>query len=153
MTLHQFLELLSLGLTIPTIVTAAVVVYLWVPACFASFREKDKQSLHWLIIGVAISFFGAVMDNAYWLSTWTAHYAKHPMSYSMIENGVYFNIVSSLLCGTAAAYCHLKAAIAHFSECDSKCVSKILRNSLIAGLLYALAVWYVERKGVWEHVN
>ena len=53
-TIQNVAELISLGMTFPTIILAIVVTYTWMPSAIKSFKSTSTQSQEWFIIGVII---------------------------------------------------------------------------------------------------
>ena len=134
---QQTAELLSLILTIPTIVLAISVVYVWAPSARKFFTYKNKTGEHWFIVGVALGFIGAAIDNAYWMLPWTAAFLESPTFIGLTEKGVFFNIVFRQGLGIAAAYCHIRAA--SLSNGNSlRNVNALLVCSSLAGVAYGL---------------
>ena len=103
-------ELISLGLTVPTVIMAAAVVYIWGPVAWASLRRNGMDARAWFIVGVAFGFAGETMDNLYWSAPWTAAFLDHPSFPALTEAGVFPNIIFRQGLGCFAAYCHLRAA-------------------------------------------
>lgn len=118
MTSHEAAEIVSLMLTVPTVTTAVAVIVIYGGAAIEGLRAKKKSRNHWLIIGIAFGFVGAVLDNAYWSIPWTLEFFDHPSTNMFIMAGVYFNVPFRQGCGIAAAYCHLRGAIASGDKGD-----------------------------------
>ena len=72
--LQQIAELLSLGLTFPTVILAGAVVYMWFPSAREALLKETRSGQDWFVMGVAIGFVGAMLDNIYWFIPWTAAY-------------------------------------------------------------------------------
>jgi len=137
--LQAIAELFSLGMTIPTVVLAFAVVYTWLPSARAAWSREQKTGQDWFILGVAIGFCGAILDNLYWFIPWTASYIEHHATSQLINTGVFFNIVFRQGLGIAAAYCHLKAA--ELTEGSNiKLVNSLLVASNLVGFSYALTL-------------
>ena len=135
--LQNIAELLSLGMTFPTVVLAGAVVYMWLPSARIAWANDNKCGHDWFIMGVAIGFVGAALDNIYWFMPWTASYIQHDSMNDLVNMGVFFNVFFRQGLGIAAAYCHLKAAEAT-SRKRIKFVNAILVSSNLIGLAYAL---------------
>ena len=74
MDTQNIAELTSLALTFPTVVLAFAVIYMWLPSARIAWKKTDKTGQDWFVMGVAIGFIGAVLDNIYWFMPWTAAY-------------------------------------------------------------------------------
>jgi hypothetical protein len=139
LTPQQIAELLSLGMTIPTVALAITVVVLWGPAAIQSLRQPEKTGQDWFVIGVTSGFIGAALDNVYWALPWTLSYLGHHETDGYMQAGVYFNIVSRQGLGVIAAACHIKAA-----ECIPGAKARILNTVLavanLAGLGYVVVL-------------
>ena len=138
LNIHRVAEMLSLTMTIPTVVLAIAVVYLWFPAARAALRADSKDAQQWFILGVVFGFIGSAVDNLYWFLPWSASYIGETEIFHKLTNaGVYFNIFMRQGLGIAAAYCHIKA-----SEMSSiqniKFVNRLIVCSYLVGLGYVL---------------
>lgn len=143
----SFAELLSLFLTVPTIVLAAVVIYLWGPKALSIARiGHPVRSADWFIIGVTIGFVGQFFDNLYWAIPWSLSYIESQHTDLFMFNGVWFNIPSRQLCGIIAAYCHIKSYILHVSCTlkEKKNICILNASSFAFGLLYILILFYLK---------
>lgn len=112
MTPHEFAELTSLVLSVPTVVLSAAVVWLWGPTAWRALRNTTEvmTGTCWFILGVAAGFLGSLVDNIYWGMAWTASFVHHPWKDWFFEQGVWSNIPFRQTAGIIAAYCHLRAA-------------------------------------------
>ena len=142
MTLQKAAELISLGMTFPTVILAIAVVIVWGPAAIRSLRRKEKQPKDWFILGVFTGFIGGVLDNIYWAIPWTASFIDHPLTSTLINIGVYFNIISRQGFGITAAFCHLMAA----PNSKLKSLNYLLAAAHIIGVTYStlLVLFYVD---------
>jgi len=137
--LQSIAELFSLGMTIPTVVLAFAVVYTWLPSAKEAWKREHKTGKDWFILGVAIGFCGAILDNLYWFLPWTYSYIEHPATTQLINAGVFFNIFFRQGLGIVAAYCHLKAAELTTGS-NIKLVNSLLVASNLVGFSYALTL-------------
>ena len=111
MNIHQLAEMISLIMTIPTVLLAAAVVYLWLPAARAALKEDSRDAHQWFILGVVGGFLGSAIDNSYWFMPWTASFMGETAVFGQLTDfGVYFNVFFRQGLGIFAAYCHIKAA-------------------------------------------
>jgi hypothetical protein len=138
MTLHRVAEMLSLSMTIPTVILAIAVVYLWFPAARAALRSDRKDARQWFVLGVVFGFIGSAIDNIYWFMPWSASYmGESDLFRQLTDIGVFFNIIFRQGFGIAAAYCHIKA-----SEMSSvpqlRFANKIIVCSYIVGMFYVV---------------
>lgn len=115
MNIQKLFELCSLSLTIPTLISATVVLWAWGPPAWCAIRSGHMTAQGWFVVGVASGFLGALLDNAYWAIPWTCSFLQLESTDAWMARGVYFNVFSRQALGTFAAYCHLKAAEEHES--------------------------------------
>ena len=139
MNLQDIAELISLGLTFPTVVLAFTVIYMWLPSARKAWQNTNKTGQDWFVMGVAIGFVGAALDNIYWFMPWTAAFIGDSSFQTLTNAGVFFNIFFRQGMGIAAAYCHIKAA--ELSSARSlKVVNTLLISSYLSGFGYAVAL-------------
>jgi len=131
-SLQHVAELISLGMTMPTLVLSASVVYFW-----GASLKSPRSANEWFITGVVFGFLGSFLDNTYWLFPWTASFFEMEEKEALVNAGVYFNIFFRQGLGIFAAYCHLKAAELHENN-RFKFLNKTLVFSSLAGVFYAL---------------
>ena len=137
MDTQNIAELVSLGLTFPTVVLAFAVIYMWLPSARDAWRKTDKTGQDWFVMGVAIGFVGAALDNIYWFMPWTAAYLGDPAFQTLTNAGVFFNIFFRQGLGIAAAYCHMRAA-EEASTQSLKIVNALLISSNLLGFGYVM---------------
>ncbi len=137
---HHLAEMLSLAMTIPTVVLAIAVVYLWLPAARVAAKEDTRDAHQWFILGVVAGFVGAALDNAYWFLPWSASYmGEVEIFQTLTDAGVYFNVVFRQGLGIFAAFCHIKAA--EMSTIPKiKVINRIIVFSYLVGVLYVLMI-------------
>lgn len=135
--LQNFAELTSLALTFPTVVLAFAVIYMWLPSARHAWQKTEKSGKDWFVIGVAVGFVGAALDNIYWFLPWTAAYLGDPAFQSLTTLGVFFNIFFRQGLGICAAYCHLRAA-EESSEKPMRLLNALLISSHLIGLGYVM---------------
>lgn len=144
MTPQDYAELLSLGLTIPTVVMSVWVVLMFVNKALEGLRIPNRTAVQWFAMGVAIGFFGSSIDNIYWAIPWTASFLGLSAAEDLIQFGVYPNVIFRQLCGIAAAYCHIRCGIHYIDgvpERDELSKLNLAVNlSLATGLLFVLAL-------------
>lgn len=78
-----------------------------------SIFEPTKHYTHWLLLGITISFAGAIGDNIWWGVAWGLKYLDLGSHHWWFDNGIYSNIFCRQGSKVVAGYCHLKAAQAH----------------------------------------
>ncbi len=137
--IQNIAKLISIGMTFPTVILAAVVVYTWLPSAINSLKTSSLESQEWFIIGVIVGFIGAIFDNIFWVIPWTYSFIGVDLYYKVIPYGILFNIIFRQLCIIIAAYCHLKAAEMTF-EPKIKYLNNILVCGNIAGLIYSISL-------------
>ena len=108
-------EIVSLGLTVPTVVLGIGVCIHWGRSAMAALllSASERSAIDWLILGIFVGFLGMVLDNSYWGIAWTASYIEHESKDALFNSGVYFNIPFRQLAGLYAAYCHLRSYARH----------------------------------------
>lgn len=140
------LSVLSGGTTVLTILMGVAVLLYWYKPLLAAIRNKEPFTVEqWFILGVFLSFVGQALDNTYWLITWTVHYF-HPegvVTHWLFDNGTLFNLPFRQAAGITAAYCHVKAAIAHLFDETVKFRAYMV-TCCAAGMIYSL--WMVFAK-------
>lgn len=138
---QRIAELVSLGMTLPTLVLAGAVVYFW-----SSSVKVPKLAQEWFILGVVAGFIGSFLDNTYWFIPWTASFLELNQKSMLVDIGVFFNIFFRQGLGIFAAYCHLKAA-----EIDCavrmRVLNFLLMGSSIAGVFYCSIIFYLSMEG------
>ena len=139
---HGTAELVSMALTVPTIVMSVYVVIQWRDGAGEAIRKRrDKRSVaEWFMLGVAVGFAGAALDNLYWGVAWSANYLELESANAIFLCGVYANIPFRQIAGLYAAYCHIRSAFA-FTECEKLKELKVVTIvSLAIGMCYAAAL-------------
>ena len=132
-------ELLSLGLTFPTVLLALAVLYVWLPSALNAVRSNYPTANDWFIIGVAVTFFGASLDHAYSLIPWSSAFFQRTRFCDFMEVTVLFNMAFRQGCCMTAAYCHLKSAeLAKITKL--KRLNKLLFISNIVAIVYVLGI-------------
>ena len=138
--IHHIAETLSLIMTIPTVLLAAAVVYLWLPAARAALKEDSRDAHQWFILGVVGGFLGSAIDNSYWFLPWTASFMGESAIFSQLtEFGVYFNVFFRQGLGIFAAYCHIKAAEMSSLK-NVMIINRLLVASYFVGISYVLII-------------
>ena len=134
--MQEIAELISLGMTFPTVILAVAVVYTWFPSAKESFRSNCKESQDWFIMGVVIGFVGSILDNIYWFFPWSASFIGHESFQTLTNAGVFFNVFFRQGCGMVAAYCHMRAAESSIQP-GMATLNRLLVASNLIGLGYA----------------
>jgi hypothetical protein len=149
-SLQEVAALTSLGMTLPTVILAIGVIYMWFPSARDAWVAQPKKAHDWFIIGVVAGFTGALLDNIYWFLPWTASFLDHPAFTTLTNLGVFFNIFFRQGLGICAAYCHLKAAELS-DKSPLKFVNKLLCISNMLGVVYVL--YLVVTKYKWTQIQ
>ena len=140
MNIHQLAEMISLIMTIPTVLLAAAVVYLWLPAARAALKEDSRDAHQWFILGVVGGFLGSAIDNSYWFMPWTASFMGETEIFGQLTDfGVYFNVFFRQGLGIFAAYCHIKAAEMSSLK-NVMLINRLLVASYFVGISYVLII-------------
>lgn len=128
-------EIVSLGLTAPTIFLAFAVLAKWrVSASDALYKDSNLRTSHeWFIIGVFVSFLGQAADNIWWGVAWAAEFLDLRFRDTLFDYGVVSNIPFRQVTGIIAAFCHLKA----FSEFTGESVVITKRIAVAVGCVTA----------------
>jgi hypothetical protein len=106
--LNRLDEILTVVTTVPAVVLSALVLRYWIPEAFRAIR-RGRDAADFLVIGVAVSFFGMALATLYWAAYWTARVLNSPYQTWFLDNGDIFNVVVRQGGIIAAAWCHLKA--------------------------------------------
>ena len=140
MNIHQLAEMISLIMTIPTVLLAAAVVYLWLPAARAALKEDSRDAHQWFILGVVGGFIGSAIDNSYWFMPWTASFMGETAIFGQLtEFGVYFNVFFRQGLGIFAAFCHIKAAEMSSIK-QVQIINRLMVAAYFVGISYVLLV-------------
>lgn len=140
MNIHQLAEMISLIMTIPTVLLAAAVVYLWLPAARAALKEDSRDAHQWFILGVVGGFLGSAIDNSYWFMPWTASFMGETEIFGQLTDfGVYFNVFFRQGLGIFAAYCHIRAAEMSSLK-NVMVINRLLVASYFVGISYVLII-------------
>ena len=140
MNIHRIAEMISLIMTIPTVLLAISVVYLWLPAARAALKADNRDAHQWFILGVVGGFLGAAIDNLYWFMPWTASFMGETAIFSQLTDfGVYFNVFFRQGLGIFAAYCHIKAAEMSSIK-QVQIINRLMVAAYFIGISYVLLV-------------
>ena len=140
MNIHRIAEMISLIMTIPTVLLAISVVYLWLPAARAALKADSRDAHQWFILGVVGGFLGSAIDNLYWFMPWTASFMGESAIFSQLTDfGVYFNVFFRQGLGIFAAFCHIKAAEMSSLK-NVKLINRLLVASYFIGISYVLII-------------
>lgn len=109
--LIDFLKLISITITGPTIYLAILVVIMWAPSAWKFITQKGGPSTReeWFIVGVFVSFIGQALDNLYWGVAWTMNHMDYEHAKLWFDFGFLPNIPFRMGAGIIAAFCHIKA--------------------------------------------
>ena len=140
MNIHRIAEMISLIMTIPTVLLAISVVYLWLPAARAALKADSRDAHQWFILGVVGGFLGSAIDNLYWFMPWTASFMGESAIFSQLtDSGVYFNVFFRQGLGIFAAYCHIKAAEMSSLK-NVQIINRLMVAAYFIGISYVLLV-------------
>ena len=132
--MNNVAELISLGLTVPTVILSAYVVVLFFPIAVYAMAERNKKQAEWLILGITIGFMGSIVDNVYWAVAWSASYLDLDCKDFLFTHGVYSNIPFRQLAGVMAAILHCMA------DTSSAAVVKLKRFKNLKAVLIASVI-------------
>ncbi len=140
MNIHRIAEMISLIMTIPTVLLAVSVVYLWLPAARAALKADSRDAHQWFILGVVGGFIGSAVDNLYWFMPWTASFMGEAAIFAKLtDSGVYFNVFFRQGLGIFAAYCHIKAAEMSSIK-QVQIINRLMVASYFIGISYVLLI-------------
>ena len=140
MNIHRIAEMISLIMTIPTVLLAVSVVYLWLPAARRALKADSRDAHQWFILGVVGGFAGSAVDNAYWFLPWSASFIGESATFGhLTEFGVYFNVFFRQGLGIFAAYCHIKAAEMSSIK-QVQIINRLMVASYFIGISYVLLI-------------
>ena len=139
-------ELISLGLTVPTIALAGYVVLLWGSSAAKAAIKENRSATEWFILGVASGFVGSLCDNLYWAFPWTADFLEHSSKDVLMMRGVYFNIFSRQLAGIFSAYCHIRSYFEYRHRHDQQKLHCVTIASFGLGAVAAAILIYFQRQ-------
>lgn len=114
--MNEAAELLSLFLTIPTIIYALAVAYLYGRSAWGNLSSLSMGAREWMILGVVVSFVTDSVDNSWWGIAWTFFHADDPRADWWFDNGVFCNVPFRQGGGIVAAWCHIKAVRMMFNH-------------------------------------
>lgn len=144
MNMHDAVVFVYLLLAIPVILYSISVLALWGPKAVeaASVSREFRTGVDWLVIGIAISFLGTMLDNLYWTVPRTMDFLNMPQFTHFVCIGVYFDIPFRQIADIVAAYCHVRGA-AEYGKANHKVLAVTLWGSGLSmffiGVLATLA--------------
>ena len=111
MDINEIFISISIALTIPFLCYCVEILYVWWPSVKQTFQTEDPVSAagH-LARGIWIGFAANLLDNMYWLATWTLILFQHPIGLLMMLSGALANIFFRQIGGLMAAREHALAA-------------------------------------------
>lgn len=135
------IELLSIGLTLPTIILSAWVVVIYAPSMIKELAHNgwmkfSNKAESMLLLGVVLGFIADFFDNTYWGIAWTANYLHLDAQTFLFSNGYISNFVFRQGLGVLSAICHL-AFVLHKSK-TARGFNKLIwiLAGVFAGTLY-----------------
>lgn len=141
--LQEIAKLQSLALTLPMVVLSALVLWeIKHYAAEATFTKKRSQ-MDWVILGIALSFIGKIVESLWWFIPWSADVLDHSKWAELNQMGVFFNLIFRQMFFSAGAYCHLRA-FARNRE-GLSVVHWILWGSLFTGQLYPIILLVIKQ--------
>ena len=90
-------EIVSLWWTFPAIAISLLLLRRYGPRAIITIKRifrgewSDIPPSSWINLGIAVCFFGSIVDNAYWLIPWSIKYATFDHSF-LFDFGVYINV-------------------------------------------------------------
>jgi hypothetical protein len=107
----HYIELVSLCLTPIVLALVLVVLVIYSPHLGRLLASKEPLSPQQkLMLGIALSFLGKLVDNAYWAIPWTGSYVDSRHAGYFFAHGVAVNIPARQVSTILASVCHIGAA-------------------------------------------
>lgn len=103
-------NLLSMGLAIPTIILASVVIYVWFPSAKKALFKRNRIDTDWFILGVCLGFVGVITHATYWFIFFISHYFSLDVTLLLKDWGNVVNVFARQSLLILSAYCHIKAS-------------------------------------------
>lgn len=143
---HEITQAISLGMTPAAIVMATLVVCYWWDGFKRALKKprSEREAFDWFIIGVAVSFIGSIIDNAYWGLAWGAYFIGSNWADVLFSSGVYFNVFDRQLASIIAAYCHVRAALMHGVPGTKTKADKWLYATGVFGFAFVVALYTIK---------
>ncbi len=143
----MLLGVFSGGVTLFTILMGFSVLLYWRKATAKAITQNEAlSSEQWLILGVTFGFIGQVLDNMYWLITWSVEFIQpqSELSIWLFDNGMLFNLPFRQILGSLAAFFHVKAAI-HLNPLECRYFKNFVYLAAVLSSAFAvfLAISYV----------
>ena len=141
--IHDTAELISLGLTWPTILMGLGVLWHWGGEAFRAWSKphQERTPTDWLILGVGVGFLGGVLDNAYWGIAWSSSFLEHESQGILFSSGVYFNIPFRQIAGLYAGYCHLESYFVNKKQGKDRLKNAWVFSALLAFIYVVALLW------------
>ena len=148
--IYDFLTLFSLGLTVPAMTMAIMVLFTFHKEFILYKQAENPTKGQTIIAGIYRGFFGAVVDNAWWGAAWTFDYLgmEGPRNFFFIY-GVVVNVVFRQGALIWSGFLHIKAGDLNNDELAlieraKRRTMKILKQSLVCGVIYILLLVVVK---------
>ena len=110
--MREFIELLSIGASDPTIGLSFAIAFIFLPLAWQVWKEKPLAEFDetdcW-ISGVGLGFLGSALDNLYWSIAWHSHYLDWSTTSVLFDYGAVSNIIARQSLGLIAGVFHLRA--------------------------------------------
>lgn len=143
---NEWAELVSLSLTVPTVLLAALVLYYYSPRAAIAIhkvaRGEPVNEVDYLVIGIVIGFTGGILDNIWWGIAWGTKFFDLAIHAWWFDNGVFSNIPFRQSAGIFAALYHLWPVIRNGSHA---LVQKLVVGTCTLGSFIMLTL----KKSVW----
>lgn len=125
---YSFVTLLSLGLSLPAMAIAALVIFGWHKEFVLYKQTKNPTSEQRLIAGIYRGFVGSLIDNAWWFFAWTFDYLDMEFWRNVFfAYGVFCNVIFRQGALIWAGYLHIEAE--NMSKKTRKAIKKARRRS------------------------
>jgi len=147
-------EFLSIWWTFPALAVSCLLMRRYGPrAVRAIFRLRREcfssvSPSEWINVGIAVCFFGSIVDNSYWFIPWSLKYSGLPFG-DLFDTGVYINVPfrqTPLILGAAL---HVMAeSLAHPEELERRRRLSVLWRtfwiSSLVGLFVTLGLTFIK---------
>lgn len=148
--MYEFLQALSMGLTLPLMFFCGVVLYHYHGTFEHIFTlEWNKaEPRDWIAAGIYIGAVGEILDGGYWLVAWFANFYGLPIEGALMKWGVVVNLPTRESMGFMWAYGHVRADYEKQPRLSVPKLNALAVSALAAGLFGAL-IMYLTRPSAW----
>ncbi len=146
--IYSAVELFSIFLTNASIFLTIALLIVFFPGLRRTLgvSRKTWKASQYMLVGVWVSFFGALLDNSYWNVAWIASLKELSAKTWMFKYGVFANIPFRNIALIVSAYLHIKAAYIMFSiegvERKHNMAEHLLVGSFVISTVMTSMIWF-----------